>query len=1073
MNKKLTILIFTLLLLNNFLFGQHYFCRNYTLTDGLPDNTINDVFHDSRGFLWIGTNAGVSRFDGKNFKNYTTSDGLASDYIVSITESNNGEIFVGCKNGGLTKIFTNSIFSYTDSSGLTSNNITQLYYSKKFNLLFIGTEDGLNVINNDKIITINEKTNQLDYKLHIINFLEVNDYIYVFTKFGKTFKYNPFLEDISPVLHHKILRKGNINSVFINSKSDTLINRDSKLLEIYNSKFTEFPEFGYINDYVEDNIGNTWIVSSTNTFSNNTIFKFKNGKLTPLNNLLNIESNNVLSVEYNSLENILWIGTKEDGLFLFPLDNYTFYNKNDLQLKNPQIIDLYSDDALWICTEREIVEFNSDSVTNKITFEDFNNVFIAYKRTNLKSKYSYLKDKEGSYEKYKDLIITGKYQYNNPYIVNKNSTPVILPSKSLYKPLKYDIMVNKELKKLTGIIDKKDKSIWIGSNVGIFIYNKELKTLDYIDLDGYNFKEFSFTSDKQLIAAEWDHLIIGNVKNQNSNLEKYNNYADGSPINVNKIVTNGNHIWFSTSDHGIYVKTQNGFISSYDQKTINNNFFNDICLDKYGNIVAAGNNGKIYFLELINDTITSKYEIGSKDGLQGTSIRWINCISNKFYIGTNKGINKLNLELFYNSGIIDIEYINKEHGYTNYSGNVSVIDKYDNLWIGGNKQLIKTHVDDQVIKNKKVNYFIQAIEVNNKRINLQNYSNKNEWNLIPIKTIVLPYNKNSLTFYFDIIHFLDPNSITFSYKLEGLFNEWSSPSKDRKIVFQNLSPGNYTLRIKILNNTAVSSSQELSIKFEIKHPFWANWYFIVIGIIVLFLLTWGIIQIRTNSIKKREKLRRQIAERITEFEMKALRAQMNPHFIFNAINSIQNYMLDNDIDASLNYLSDFAKLIRITLDNISKKKIDLEDELNYLKYYLNLEKMRFDKNFDIEIILPNELKSRKLMIPPMIIQPFIENSIKYGFIYNTKPPKIKLEFQLNNDNYLNCIIEDNGIGREKSKELSKNNKTHNSKSTYITLERFVLLNQTQTKKGYHIKTTDLYDDSGFASGTKVEITIPV
>ena len=207
--------------------------------------------------------------------------------------------------------------------------------------------------------------------------------------------------------------------------------------------------------------------------------------------------------------------------------------------------------------------------------------------------------------------------------------------------------------------------------------------------------------------------------------------------------------------------------------------------------------------------------------------------------------------------------------------------------------------------------------------------------------------------------------------------------------------------------------------------------------------------------------------------MKALRAQMNPHFIFNAINSIQNYMLDNDIDASLNYLSDFAKLIRITLDNISKKKIDLEDELNYLKYYLNLEKMRFDKNFDIEIILPNELKSRKLMIPPMIIQPFIENSIKYGFIYNTKPPKIKLEFQLNNDNYLNCIIEDNGIGREKSKELRKNNKTHNSKSTYITLERFVLLNQTQTKKGYHIKTTDLYDDSGFASGTKVEITIPV
>jgi len=180
---------------------------------------------------------------------------------------------------------------------------------------------------------------------------------------------------------------------------------------------------------------------------------------------------------------------------------------------------------------------------------------------------------------------------------------------------------------------------------------------------------------------------------------------------------------------------------------------------------------------------------------------------------------------------------------------------------------------------------------------------------------------------------------------------------------------------------------------------------------------------------------------------------MNPHFIFNVINSIQNFMLDNDVDAALNYLSDFAKIIRITLDNVSKKKVDLEDELNYLKYYLNLEKMRFDKNFETEIILPKEVNSRKIMIPPMIIQPYIENCIKYGFIYKVNNAKIKLEFKISDDDIFHCIIEDNGIGRQKSRELSQNSKTSKSKATYITSERLLLLNQ--TKKEMDIKLKQL------------------
>ena len=184
-------------------------------------------------------------------------------------------------------------------------------------------------------------------------------------------------------------------------------------------------------------------------------------------------------------------------------------------------------------------------------------------------------------------------------------------------------------------------------------------------------------------------------------------------------------------------------------------------------------------------------------------------------------------------------------------------------------------------------------------------------------------------------------------------------------------------------------------------------------------------------------------------------------------------MLDNDVDAALSYLSDFAKLIRLTLDNVAKRRVTIEEELSYIKYYINLEQMRFDKEFKIEIILPSEWDSAKILIPSMILQPFVENAIKHAFLFKTEDAKIKLEFKITEDHILKCVIEDNGIGRKKSRELNKSRKNQSSKGTYITNERLSLLNQTQQRKGYKVEIIDLYDEFELASGTRVEIFIPI
>ena len=1073
--KKLLLIYLTLILFSTHsALGNKLYCRNYNLNNGLPNNTINDIYKDSRGFLWIGTNAGLTRFDGINFKIYTSLNGLAGDHIVSICENNKGEIWLGCKNNGITSIYGNKIINITKETGLISNKITKLYFSKKYNLIFIGTEEGLSVFNDGKIINIHKVISNEDYKLHITDFFETEEYIYVFTKGGKVFKYNPFLERLTTIISSSIFNQPKFSSAFISSNNDTILNYQN-ILHFINQN--HFPEIGLITDYKEDLNGTIWIASIKNTHKNSPgIYQYYQGKIERYNDLLEIKEDDILCLEFDQHENILWIGTRHHGLYLLPANSMVYYSASDFKLNNLHIIDLYSDkNNLWICTNESLIQKKSDDNSKTYSYEMFKNAYNQFANYKLKHKYQYLQDKNGSYKKYENLILKGIYHFSNPYVRIENEKTITLEDNSLYKPFKYDVITSKKFKSLNGIIGIKNDHIWIGSNVGIFKLNKKTQQLDFYDVDGVNFSRYYFDDNFKLIANSKDELLIyQNIENKNI-FEKYNFYTDNSPTNTNKIISANNLIWFSSSDHGLYVLKDNKFISSYNQKLLNTSEFNDICVDHYNNIIAAGNNGSIYIVELKNDTIISKFNICAKSGIKGTTIRWLYPTNdNKLLIGTNAGINVLDLKSLYNSGIIDLQYINKNIGLTDYSGVVATRDSFNNLWIGTNSQLIKQDANNRIYKKDvPINYYIESVTVNNEDLEIQNYSDVNQWDMIPTKPIILSHKKNNISFFFKMIHFLDPNSIFSSYKLEGFMDTWSKPSNNHTLTFQNLPSGKYILRVKLFHNTILESSQELSINFTIKRPYWEKLYFNIIAIILLAALVWSIVRIRSNSIRKKERIRSEIAERITEFEMKAMRAQMNPHFIFNVINSIQNYMLDNDVDAALNYLSDFAKIIRITLDNVSKKKVDLEDELNYLKYYLNLEKMRFDKNFETEIILPKEVHSRKIMVPPMIIQPYIENAIKYGFIYKVNNAKIKLEFHVSDDEILHCIIEDNGIGRKKSRELSQKSKTSKSKASYITYERLTLLNQTEEKKGYKVETIDLYDQYDLPSGTRVLIDIPL
>jgi len=396
------------------------------------------------------------------------------------------------------------------------------------------------------------------------------------------------------------------------------------------------------------------------------------------------------------------------------------------------------------------------------------------------------------------------------------------------------------------------------------------------------------------------------------------------------------------------------------------------------------------------------------------------------------------------------------------------------LWTLSLNQLYRFYIPALTQPN---NLALQTTLPPNSAIPLQLYISKVIVNEAQKETrensLSLKNQENNLRFFIGCKGATMQDSILFAYRLKGYETKWHT-SYTANLQYYNLQQGKYTLEVRIEKSPFASSTAILQIRITIEPRWWQTVWVKTIVILLVLLIAVLVYRWRIKTIKEKAAIKNAYEKKLAEVEMKALRAQMNPHFIFNCLNSINRYIVKSDHVTASSYLTRFSKLIRRILDNSASGIITLQTEMETLGLYVQMEAMRFHNRFNYSIVADQLPDRHTTLVPSMLLQPYVENAIWHGLLHKTTGDcRLDVRFQRTTDNLLCITIEDNGVGR-KAAAGARNSDTIKSRPQGMTItgDRLELI-----KSLYGITATcvitDLYREDGSAAGTRVVICLPL
>ena len=743
---------------------------------------------------------------------------------------------------------------------------------------------------------------------------------------------------------------------------------------------------------------------------------------------------------YEDNENDIWIGTVYGGVYYLP--------KGDFKQKKCFLNGLAVNSVLqdkeggfWFGTEGDGVYY---SASKKIrTFDK--SVGLSEDRIQ-----SFATDQVNVFTASPDGMI---HTLTTSGIISSYCTNEMLQEKNSLQTLFYDsrektlwIGARKKSGRLQNGEFGRDKisvafndAIQDSAGVNWFVCSGGFYKYEHHTVLDYGFPERPYKQLKNGIRLCNDRLFFGKTDVSKS-FKRLNAIAIN---NKGKMVAGGiNGLWnYDTKEEELYYV-------GYKHHLLQNRILGLDFLDDSLLVIGTKGSGII----LYNNKLP--FQINSEKGLSGDNVYAVCHDSSAIWAATNKGVSK----------IVITDRASLKYAITNYtmmnglpSNEINDIQMvHDIVWVASNKGATFFHKDSINTTNVDLPIYIDKIQINDRDTAiLNNYK--------------LDYNQNNIKVSYTGLGFKNSGQLSYRYKMIGLDTGWTY-TKSREIQFTTLPANDYTLILNVMNTDKSWSQNEAVVHFKILLPFWKKWWFdlgcIVLGTYIMFLL----VRFRLKRVEQRKEKISDLNKILMNLKLKALRAQMNPHFTFNVMNSIQHFIANNDGEAANRYLSRFSKLIRLILNNSEKNLVPIADEIKALELYLELEVMRFEERFEYIIKVDKSIDTLEMEIPSMLIQPYVENSIKHGILNLGRKGIISIDIQ-KHDKFLKCIIEDNGVGRSTSVFLNKNI-SHKSFGTAITQERLAAINALNNST-LSENVIDLYDDNGNPLGTRVEIFIPI
>jgi cbb3-type cytochrome oxidase subunit 3 len=996
-------------------FGQTSHSYQYTIDDFLPENSVRSIFKDSKNNLWVGTDNGLLKITGTNKQLYTNEDGLASNKVWSIEEDKNGVVWFGCFTGGICRWNGDSIKVFATEKELGDNKIRKLYYSKKHDLMFVGGNYTFSRIKNDSI----KYFRYYFTKPHVIvtNFLKNDTVVFVLTYGKHAWRYYP--EKDTATLF-SIFDKGKNKNRWYYSTSSMVLNNKDTLVSFHDNGINIFTKngmipyrgFGQVFDLYEEK-DRLWMAAWNAGVAH--VSKIgKAGGLYTLENGQIINQSDKFGIETEQCWD-LWKDTINKQLYLAT-------NNKGLYVIDDPIFTNYGADYF---KEKELHTTQIFVVDSSIFFNGHNNLI---KWTN------------DTYEK-----ISAKKIHN----IIKKAKPNYY-SKSGFK----DELESKAVNELFEI-DSQGRYIYFNNKMGL--YRSPLN--NWTDLK-YFFnprgRSVKFNN-RKLLSNTNSHLIIYDTVT----------WEKDKVIKMSKANMYGREGTFLKLDSLFYAaKGKNGFYEIYNDSAYEITIPDSLTSVNVNSFIT--NDGKVFYCAMRDGKILKAVKTDTTWNWSniklpcncGNSIWWLLKKDDYIYFSSNTGIGCFR---YINDEVQDFKFLTKNQGYHGQDSREATFGANGNIFIPAIDRIIEVNTE----RLKKYNHHLGELVLN--KIELEHKDAENEIIQLNRKDeLSLPYYKNTFNLFYNITQPQISEDVKYQFILEGYQKYWSKPSKNNEAFFNRVPSGKYTFRVKAYTASQPSQIIELNFPITILMPFYQTWWFFTSIFVVLI----GLIAFIFKRQRRKEFDKWQTSLRIKELEKQSLLSKINPHFLFNSLNSVQKFILNHQNEEAIGFIGKFSKLIRQSLENSVDETVELSKEIDLLENYMHFEQKRCEIPFNYHINIDENIDTKEIYIPPMLIQPFIENSIKHGVDHLNRQGNITLEVKIQNDKALLINVIDDGIGRAESGK-KRNDNSKSSLGIKLVKDRIHLYNDIKWKEPiYKVEYEDLCIDNK-SLGTKVSLFIPI